>query len=615
MNPELLAPARNLEVGKAAVNCGADAVYIGAPRFSARREAANPVADIARLIAHAHRYMARVYVAVNTIFRTDKEVEEASRLLFTLHDAGVDGAIIQDMGLVEAGIPEMPIIASTQTHNADLKRIQFLESVGFNRVILARELGIDQIAHIRKHTHQIELEAFVHGALCMSYSGRCYLSDAIGGRSANRGECAQPCRKKYQLETAAGKIVTGGHLLSMKDLCRIDMLEQLLDAGVSSFKIEGRLKGLSYVTNVVSAYRAAMDRMLNRRENRPAGDVYLHGIAPDVHRTFHRGYVAGFATGDTEKMACFDTPKMMGEPIGQVLSLRNHLVRIKPLPGVELHGGDGICFMTGDGLFGTRLQKVTEKGLVLQRVDHLSIGATLYRNRDHRFIERLEKNTTCRKVPVRMTIEASHAAVVLRCEDATGIAVTTYVSDDITEAGNPQRMADLWQRQLQKSGDTEFQVTHVSLCGPFVPFMAISALNELRRTVLTQLGEARAQHMIAVRGASAMTVTPGSLNEQVDGGENVTNSYARRFFERCGATGIEPGLESRRAYDGRPVMTSKYCLRRELGICLKRISPTGDGATLFLRDIDFPARRLPLKFDCQACEMSVIYESTTPSND
>ena len=354
---ELLAPAKDFETGKIAINCGADAVYIGGPKFSARRNAGNSIADIASLIGYAHRYLARVYVAMNTLLLNDGEVVSAVGSIQSLYDAGADGVIIQDMGLLDAGLPRIPIIASTQTHNHSVESVRFLEQVGFHRAILARELHADEIAAIRAGTGNIELEVFVHGALCVSYSGRCYLSAALGGRSANRGDCAQPCRKRYRLETSAGGAVAEGHLLSVRDLCRIDMLDALLDAGVTSFKIEGRLKNAAYVANVVTAYRQALDEALLRRDQTGCGDNYTNRMEADLTKTFNRGYVTGFAQ-HKERMASLNTPKMTGEEIGEVVAASQNRIRLRGRREVLPVAGDGVCFYHGDALLGTRVQKV-----------------------------------------------------------------------------------------------------------------------------------------------------------------------------------------------------------------------------------------------------------------
>ena len=352
---ELLAPARDRTCGEIAVNAGADAVYIGAPRFGARRNAANSVADIGLMVQYAHRYQSRVYVALNTVL-LERELKEAVALLHQLHEVGVDGAIIQDLGLLEADLPPIPLIASTQTHAHSVEKVQFLEAAGFSRVILARELSIGEIAQIRAHT-KIELEAFVHGALCVCYSGQCYLSYAIGGRSANRGQCAQPCRKRYRLVDGQGRAHANGHLLSMKDLNRIRILGDLLDAGVTSFKIEGRLKDEAYVANTVAAYRRALDDCLEARHVPRCTDRITAAFTPDLDVTFHRGYVEGFAQGG-ETMASLGAPKAMGIPVGTALGRKGNTVEINATE--PLSPGDGLCFFSPEGdLAGTCVQSVS----------------------------------------------------------------------------------------------------------------------------------------------------------------------------------------------------------------------------------------------------------------
>lgn len=321
---ELLAPAKTAEFGIAAIACGADAVYIGAARFGAREQAGNSVADIARLTAFAHRYWARVYVALNTLLHDD-EFPAALRLIAELYDAGVDGLIIQDVGLLECDLPPLPLIASTQMHNNTPEKVAFLEQVGFQRAILARELSLDQIRAIRERAASIELECFAHGAVCVCYSGQCYLSYAIGGRSGNRGQCAQPCRKRYALRDANGRILSQNrHLLSLKDMCRAAALRELLDAGVASFKIEGRLKDLAYVRNIVSYYRQQLDAILDaepERFRRASSGRSAIDFTPDPSKTFHRGATPYFLYSERDAAASLDTPKSIGEEIGAVAEI------------------------------------------------------------------------------------------------------------------------------------------------------------------------------------------------------------------------------------------------------------------------------------------------------
>ncbi|MBN2529327.1 MAG: U32 family peptidase [Deltaproteobacteria bacterium] len=609
MAVELLAPAKNCDVGKVAVNCGADAVYIGAQRFGARKEAGNSILDIATLIEYAHRYMVKVYVALNTVLQSDEEVHDAVRMLRTLHDAGVDGAIIQDMGLLEAGLPPMPIIASTQTHNANASSVQFLEKVGFHRAILARELTLNEMAAIRKATSHIELEAFVHGALCVSYSGRCYLSLANGGRSANRGECAQPCRKRYRLEDAHHQTLAEGHLLSVKDMCKIHMLDALLDAGITSFKIEGRLKDTAYVANVVTAYRSALDTVLARRGATAFPDKLTARVAANLTKTFHRGYVAGFAEG-AKKMANFVTPKMMGEQVGRVVAVSGNIVTLNIPRGIEIASGDGLCFVSGDALKGTGVQQADGHHLKLRDATGIRVGALLYRNRDQHFLTQLEKSRTERRVPSIISAAFCNDTLTLVATDTQQNTARVSVTEGLSSARDSEQTLKTWKKQLAKTGDSEFVIKQLQMGGAELPFMPVSQINQLRRQLLDQLRAKRHKGMMRIRDRHAMQYSPSPYPGVVDSYHNVTNSFARRFYQKCGATDVANGIDADGSGLRIKVISSRYCLRRELGWCLKADTQKKHTGGLFLVDLDTPGeQRLNLRFDCDVCEMSLFQES------
>ncbi|MBN2340615.1 MAG: U32 family peptidase [Deltaproteobacteria bacterium] len=599
---ELLAPAKDAALGALAVDCGADAVYIGVGPFSARREANNSVSEIAALVRHAHLFQARVYAALNTVL-TDAEIETAQGLLNDLYDAGVDGVIIQDMGLLEAGIPNLPVIASTQVHNYDVANIRFLEQVGVSRVILARELRPAQIAQIRAAASQIELECFVHGALCVSYSGRCYLSDAQGGRSANRGHCAQPCRKKYSLEDAHRHVHANGHLLSLRDLCRLDELSALLDAGVTSFKIEGRLKNAAYVQTTVTAYRQALNRLLDAR-GLPFRDRLSEGVSGEVQKVFQRGFVSHFADGN-DRMAGLLTPKMVGEPVGKVAAVRSKSVRLE---GVSLHAGDGLCFFKNDSLVGTRVQRVDGDWAVLQKTDGIAVGTALYRNRDHQFYASLEKTSPRRSVPIHVQLAATNDTLEIRARDGLGNDALVEEHGAWEAANDAARMRDAATQAMHKTGNTPFVVETFSVGEGPLPFVPVSVLNGVRRKVLAQLVTLRENQMRAMRQARAFRFTPSPYLGKVDAYHNVCNRFAERFYERCGVSDVARGLEETRNYAGARVMVSKYCLRRELGACLKETNAEQLPEPLWLVDADDERRRLRLRFDCARCEMQVVWE-------
>jgi 23S rRNA 5-hydroxycytidine C2501 synthase len=595
---ELLAPARDRTCGETAISAGADAVYMGAPRFGARRNAANSVADIELMVKYAHRYRSRVYVTVNTVL-LERELTEAVALLHQLHAAGVDGAIIQDLGLLEADLPPIPLIASTQTHAHSLEKVQFLEAAGFSRVILARELSVGEIAQIRART-KIELEAFVHGALCVCYSGQCYLSYAIGGRSANRGECAQPCRKRFSLVDGHGRVQANGHLLSMKDLNRIRILGDLIDAGVTSFKIEGRLKDETYVANTVAAYRRALDDCLEARHVPGCTDRITTAFSPDLDVTFHRGYVEGFAQRD-EKMASLDAPKATGIPVGTALARKGNMVEINATE--PLSPGDGLCFFSPDGILtGTCVQSVLEKTIVVNDAAGIVPGTTLHRNYSRQFHLAVKKGIQ-RKVPVRMRLEAVEAGLRLVVEDSAGNRGTALLSGPLESPRNPELAEAKWLAQLEKTGATEFVCDAVELGDAVVPFAPVAVMNDLRRRGLDALREARSRSIPTLVKGEKCPVP--CLPETLDSTYNITNSKAEQLHRQFGAKQIARGPEAGAPIAAGRVMISKYCLRRELGACLLRPSGKNLPTDLYLATED-GKEHLRLHFDCEACRMHVI---------
>jgi 23S rRNA 5-hydroxycytidine C2501 synthase len=598
MSIELLAPARDRACGETAVSAGADAVYMGAPRFGARRNAANSVADIAAMVKHAHKYQSRVYVALNTVL-LERELDEAVAILHQLYEVGIDAAIIQDLGLLEADLPPIPLIASTQTHAHSLEKIQFLEAAGFSRVILARELSIPEIAHIRAHT-RIELEAFVHGALCVSYSGQCYLSYAIGGRSANRGDCAQPCRKRYSLVDRRGKSYANGHLLSTKDLNRIRLLGDLLDAGVTSFKIEGRLKDEAYVANTVAAYRRALDDCLEARHVPRCTDRITFAFTPNLDVTFHRGYVEVFAQR-CETMASLDAPKAIGVPVGTALRIRGNTVEIDATE--HLSPGDGLCFFSPDGILaGTSVQSVEQSAIVVNDATGIVPGTPLHRNHSQQFHHAVKKGVQ-RKVPVNMRLEAVEGGLLLIVEDSAGNRGTASLSGPFEFPRDRVLAETKWKSQLEKTGTTEFVCDAVELGDAKVPFVPVAVMNDLRRRAVDALREARLRSIPALVKGEKRPVP--CLPEVLDSTYNITNSKAEQLHRRFGAKQIARGPEAGAPIASGRVMISKYCLRRELGACL--LLPSGKNLPTDLCLLAEDGKeKLRLHFDCQACKMHVI---------
>ncbi len=606
---ELLAPAKDLETGIAAIDCGADAVYVGAGRFSAREAAGNSLADIAALARHAHRYWARVYAAVNTILRDD-ELDEAVRLCHDLHGAGVDGLIIQDVGLLECALPPLPLIASTQMHNHTPERVAFLEKVGFARAILARELDLDGIRAIRRAT-AIELEVFVHGALCVGMSGRCTLSFAMGGRSGNRGQCAQPCRRGYSLVDGAGRtVVADRHLLSLRDLNLTPHLDELVAAGVSSFKIEGRLKNKAYVMNVVGHYRQALDRVLAAPGARKSssGRVTLD-FAPNPDKTFNRGYTTYFFTGRGAEMASPHSPKHVGEPLGSVQSVgRDSFTLDAPAP---LRSGDGITFYDRDHeLEGSLVNRVQGQTVFPQKLADIAPGARVFRNHDHAFVAEIARSRPSRKIVVDLGLRETAAGLLVEATDEDGISASAGLACAKVPADKPdQARADVAHR-LAKLGDTEFTARDIDLAWTTPLHLAASQVNGLRRALAENLAAARAQ----VRPTPRKTIVPNDApfpEAKLDYRDNVLNGRAMAFYRRHGVVDIEPAAESGLAMKDRVVMTARYCLKYELGRCPREPRST-DRTTIpepwFL--VDDEGRRLRLCFRCETrdCLMEIAYE-------
>ncbi len=607
---ELLAPARDLECGMAAIDCGADAVYIGAPRFGARAAAGNSLEDIAALARHAHKFWARVYATLNTLL-FDDELAPACRIAWQLHESGVDGLIIQDTGLLECDLPPLPLIASTQMHNHTPERVAFLERAGFRRAILARELTLEEIRAIRRAAPAIELECFVHGALCVCYSGQCLLSYALGGRSGNRGQCAQPCRRAYTLVDAEGQALAGEqHLLSLRDLNLSERLPDLLAAGVTSFKIEGRLKDRTYVANVVAYYRARLDEALRAAGfARSSSGTSSAGFEPNLAKTFNRGYTAYFLDGRGETVGSPETPKMAGEKVGRVVRLGEAAGRVAGVAAdsftidgaVELHPGDGLAFFGRDGrLRGTTVNAVRGRTVFPQKMEGIEPGTAIHRNHDHAFLSRVAGARPERRIEVRMTLRAGP---VLEAVDEDGNRAEVAMGPLIS-AEKPEAALATLRRQMAKTGETEFACAGVEVALDPVPFVPVSALNALRREVLDRLRAARETNRPRQQGGIVPDDTPYPESELSCLG-NVLNAKAEAFYHRHGVERIEWAAESGLDLHGRRVMTTRYCIREQLGLCGKterpRISPP-------LALIDDEGRRLELRFDCERCAMEVWFE-------
>ena len=601
---ELLAPAKNLECGIAAIDHGADAVYIGAQRFGARAAAGNSVADIRQLCQYAHTFRAKVYVTVNTILY-DSELDDTRLLLSDLQQAGVDAILVQDMALLHrsATLPSpLPLHASTQTDNRTAAKVRWLRGLGYRRVVLARELSVSEIRAIHEAVPDVELEVFVHGALCVSFSGLCYASQYCFRRSANRGECAQFCRMPFDLVDADDRVIERNrHLLSLKDLCQIDNLEALADAGATSFKIEGRLKDVAYVKNVTAAYSQRLNQIIRRHPDRYCRASLgrcTYTFEPNLQKTFNRGYTAYFANGRQADIASFDTPKAMGEFVGTVKELRNHSFNVAGM--TSFANGDGLCFVNADRqLVGFRVNRVEGNRLYPQRMpDGLHAGIRLYRNSDQAMERLLAKPSAERKIPVTMTLSAIADGFRLSAND-----VSVEMTIDHQKADKPQR--DNIIRQLTKLGNTPFNCSEVSMSDDFDFFIPSSLLAELRRRIVERLLEQGNIGNIGNDEADEADETTGA--DRTAGAEpyrqshlyNIANHEAAHFY----GTGELTAYELMPTPDAM-LMQCRHCLRYSLGACVKHGGhrPTWR-EPLYLRLGD--GRRFRLEFDCSNCQMNV----------
>ena len=583
----LLAPARDLEVGMAAIQAGADAVYIGAPEFGARQAAGNSLSDIAKLVNYAHRFGVQVLVTLNTLLH-ENEYSRACALAHELYKVGVDALIIQDLHLLEYDLPPIRLHASTQCDNRTPEQVLHLQQLGFRRVVLARELSLDQIREIHHATQHhttpcLELEAFVHGALCVSYSGRCYLSEVLMDRSANRGCCAQPCRQRYDLLDKDnneildnnGQPIHQRYLLSLQDMDRSMHLAEMIEAGVTTFKIEGRLKDRDYVTNIVAYYRQLLDCLIDnsptlRHASTPS--VYQYNFTPNPSKTFHRGQTDYFLHGRTPNMANWDTPKSTGEKIGKVVAIKHNAICVELAPGITLHNGDGICYqdkgfainrIEGDWIF---------PNIQVSRIGNRVIGTTLYRNLDNDFLRSLRAE---RRMPVAIRFEAIAEGYRLTIGEKTAVFKAEHQT-----ASNPERALQTIIQQLSKLGDTDFIATdilvldHETPCSETFPyFLPTSQLNQWRRELIASISPTGVQYPLAKR---PLPNSPTGIQYPIGD----TPSYSEASY---------------------PLMTCKYCILNELGRCRKINPMHNEPRYLRLQN----GTILSLEFDCKNCEMRI----------
>lgn len=604
---ELLAPAKNLECGIEAIKHGADAVYIGAGRFGARQAAGNSLDDITELARFAHFYGAKVYVTVNTILK-DSELADAEKLIWQLYEAGADALLIQDMAVLRMNLPPIALHASTQCDVRSADKVRFLAGCGFTRVVLARELSIDEIRSIHEACPDVELECFVHGALCVSYSGQCYASQYCFGRSANRGECAQFCRLKFDLtDSDDNVIIKGRHLLSLRDMNRMDSLEELMDAGVCSFKIEGRLKDVQYVKNVSAAYSQAIDKVLVRRNEyvRASSGHSVAHFTPNVSRSFNRGFTSYFLHGRTDDIYSFGTPKSIGEKMGPVKEVGPGWLKVSGFKA--FHNGDGLCFFNRQGeLEGYRVNRVEGNRVFLflesTGMPSITAGTELYRNYDIEFEKVLSKESATRKIGVDILFREipSGYEVVMTDEDGyKARAVTEWKKED---ARTPQE--DNIRTQLSKLGGTRFEAVDVEIQLEGERFIPSSLLSDMRRSVAEKLESLRLESY--TRPLPGTPATPHYPVKELSYLGNVMNAQARTFYQDHGVTKVDDAFEKSQP-DSATVMFCRHCIKYALGICTKnRKRDLKIQEPLFLTSQN--GRRFRLKFDCSRCQMEIMYQ-------
>lgn len=596
---ELLSPAKNAEIGIAAINCGADAVYIGAEKFGARVSAGNTLSDIEKLVRFAHQYNAKVYITLNTILN-DEELQEAEKLILDCNNIGVDAIIIQDFGILELPLPPIPLFASTQMDNSSPEKVLFLEKCGFSRVILARELSLPEIQLIREKT-TIELEFFVHGALCVSHSGQCYFSQYLGRRSGNRGNCAQPCRNIYTLTDETGRVLSRNkHLLSIKDLSLEAHIPELLNCGITSFKIEGRLKDENYVKNVTAYYRKILDNCLDGKTyKKSSSGVVSIGFQPDIRKTFNRNYTSYRIGNDRDSLPSFDTPKSQGEYLGRVKNIQNGgFILENP---VQVTPGDGICFLSDKNvLTGTSIHKIEKDTLFPDEIKEISAGIEIYRNTNHAFNKELKTAKNFRKIAVEVVLGEIENGFYLKMEDEDGNTSRIEFETEKILAENTEKSRDTIIKQLSRLGDSIFNAKKVIIETQQNYFFPVSLLNRLRRETTEALINKRVSRYLRSERQPEEKNYPYP-ERKLDYKGNVLNQKAVKFFKRHGVENIDFAMEHPDTQIKNPLlMTTRLCLRRAFKLC----GQNKPQPPLFLTDNR--GNRFKIQFDCHHCQMNIF---------
>jgi putative protease len=602
---EILSPAKNLVQGMAAINAGADAVYIGAPQFGARSNATNSIEDIEELVRYAHLFKARVFVVVNTILY-DNELADCKKMIHELYAIGVDALIVQDMAIMEMDLPPIVIHASTQANNRDPKHVKFLKDAGMKRVVLARELNLDQIKDIAKAT-DVELEFFVSGALCVSFSGNCYMSVANGERSANRGSCAQNCRLPYNLIDGTGTtLIANSHLLSIKDLDLSDQLPNLIEAGITSFKIEGRLKDIVYVKNNTSFLRKKLDAFLENNESyqKASSGRTQYNFEAEMDRSFNRGYTDYFVNKRVEKIGTWESPKSQGQLIGKLIEMRANGYVIEN--SEKLNNGDGLCFTNDEGVVdGVQVNIIINSIVVPNSLKSLKPGTLIYRNSDAEFIKQVEReDSAIRKIGVSLKFSETADGFQLLAIDEDGHqSVSSFESAKELAKSADSTIPNI-KKNLSKTGHTPFVADDIEVTFSNNWFLPISKINEIRRVVLEQLIDIRVKDYHREESPITKTDHPYPVT-QLDFTYNVANQLARTFYKRHGVTEIEKAFELQWDPGKSRVMTTKYCVKYELGKCARFQKATMGEKLIEPVTLKHGDTEYKLKFNCKPCEMEI----------
>lgn len=611
---ELLSPARDTAIAREAILHGADAVYIGGPGFGARHNASNSLQDIANLVPFAHRYGAKIFITLNTILHDD-ELEPAQRLITDLYETGVDALIVQDMGIMQLDIPPIELHASTQCDIRSVEKAKFLSDAGFSQIVLARELNLQQIRDIHACT-DATIEFFIHGALCVAYSGQCYISHAQTGRSANRGDCSQACRLPYTLKDDQGRVVAyEKHLLSMKDNDQSANLGALIDAGVRSFKIEGRYKDMSYVKNITAHYRQMLDAIIEDRGDlaRASAGRTEHFFIPSTDKTFHRGSTDYFVNARKGDIGAFDSPKFIGLPVGEVLKVTKEYLEVDA--SEPLANGDGLNVLIKRDVVGFRANTVEKTGENRYRVWPNEMPAEMYkvrphhplnRNLDHNWQQALTKTSSERRIAVDIEIGGWQEQLVLTLTSEDGVSVTHTLDGQFDEANNAEKAINSLKEGVAKLGQTLYYARHIDINLPGALFVPNSVLNSFRRETVEMLDEARLANY--QRGSRKAVSDPAPVypDTHLTFLANVYNHKAREFYQRFGVQLIDGAYEMHEEKGDVPVMITKHCLRFAFNLCPKQAKGNIKSWKATPMQLVHGDEVLTLKFDCRPCEMHVV---------